>query len=155
VPAPAAKPPFPWWIVIVAATIVVIVGGIGGYLMMRERAPQQSDAATPPGVTAAVPPPTTPQPAETVLPCSQEKGLRSPQSGTAASSLEFVNSRNAVVKIYWLDAAGQRKPYRTLNPGQAYTQGTFVSHPWVVTDAADACLTIFRPAQSSDRVVIR
>jgi hypothetical protein len=153
IPPPVVKPSFPWWIVIVAATVVLIVGGLAAYLMMRKPAPQTTTTSTAPATTT--PPATAAPPGPTTLACSQEQSLRSPQTGTPASSIEFVNSRTAAVKIYWLNGGGQRTLYRTLTPGQSYTQGTFVSHPWVITDPVDNCLTIYRPAQSSDRVVIR
>jgi hypothetical protein len=88
------------------------------------------------------------------VPCGQEKAIKSAESVTA-SSIEFLNSRSAAVKIYWLDFQGQRQLYATVLSGQTHKQGTFLTHPWVVTDTADVCLMISRPVQVSERVTIR
>jgi hypothetical protein len=42
--------------------------------------------------------------------------------------------------------SGRRKHYKTLNPGQSYTQSTFATHPWIAVDPSGRCLGgAFRP----------
>ena len=40
--------------------------------------------------------------------------------------------------------------YYEFDRGESYTQPTFVTHPWVVTDAADRCLTVVTPIGAAD-----
>jgi hypothetical protein len=80
------------------------------------------------------------------VPCSQERSLRS-NSGSS-TTIEFINATTETVHVSWLDYSGNRVLYNTLAPWQAYPQGTYVTHPWVVTDAAGQCLVIFVPTSA-------
>lgn len=56
------------------------------------------------------------------------------------SALEFQNRSGRRVDIFWLDYKGGRKHYKTLNPGQNYTQSTFATHPWIAVDPSGRCI---------------
>ena len=56
--------------------------------------------------------------------------------GDTATALTFVNEINIAVTVNWLDYQGKEVYYATLQPGQAYTQQTYESHPWVVRETA-------------------
>jgi alpha-tubulin suppressor-like RCC1 family protein len=73
-----------------------------------------------------------------------EPYLRSIQSALPAT-IKFVNTTAQTLRVYWLDFSGQRVLYNTLAPSQSYFQLTFLTHPWVVTDAAGTALAIFQP----------
>jgi len=45
--------------------------------------------------------------------------------------------------------------YYEFDRGESYTQPTFVTHPWVVTDAADRCLTVVTPSAQPTRATIQ
>jgi hypothetical protein len=86
--------------------------------------------------------------------CSLEPTLRSIE-GTVSTSIRFVNQTAGPVTAYWLDYEGQRVFYNTLPAGQntlpagqSYDQQTYLTHPWVVTDATGACLGIWFPTES-------
>src|SRR5947209_146381 len=88
------------------------------------------------------------------LDCSQESSLRS-TDGSTSTHIEFVNNSPITVKVYWLDyASGARVLYATLAPGQSYLQQTFVTHPWVVTDLGDVCISIFLPTDTTSSAVV-
>src|SRR4051794_35973787 len=53
--------------------------------------------------------------AETKHP-AEEMGIRS-VSGEHATTVKFVNQSGNTLKVYWLDYAGARKLYQTLNVG--------------------------------------
>jgi hypothetical protein len=55
------------------------------------------------------------------------------------TTVQFANSTRGRVQVYWLDFQGQRQFYRALEPGQDYTQQTYVSHAWVVVDGRGRC----------------
>ena len=85
--------------------------------------------------------------------CSLESGLRS-INGTVSTSIEFLNRTSESVTVYWLNYQGTRVFYNTLDAGQSYVQQTYLTHPWVVIDAAGACLGIWLPADSPGAAVI-
>jgi von Hippel-Lindau disease tumor suppressor protein/WD40 repeat protein len=51
-----------------------------------------------------------------------------------ASEIMFLNHTSRTVDIYWLDFAGERVLYNTLEPNGSYTQSTWLTHPWVAVD---------------------
>lgn len=67
---------------------------------------------------------------------AERSGLRSGPSLVEAS-LNFINRSGQTLKVYWLDSSGKRVLYKTLKPQQGYTQLTFLTHPWLITDADD------------------
>jgi hypothetical protein len=87
------------------------------------------------------------------LPCSEEGSLKSLGTKTPAS-ISFVNRSAETKKIYWLDHNGSRVPYATLAPQQMVAFATFITHPWVVTNSADACETIYLPSSSPQQISI-
>src|SRR5712692_8855128 len=89
----------------------------------------------------------------TPIDCRQEANLRSGQS-TAPTSIEFVNRTAAKINVYWLNGTGRRVFYNSLAPSQSYVQSTYVSHPWVVTDAQSRCLAIFLPVRGPGRATV-
>ena len=56
----------------------------------------------------------------------------SPSYPTSSSKIYFTNSSNVNVTIYWVDQNGNERNYRTLVPGETYTQDTSIDHIWVV-----------------------
>jgi hypothetical protein len=90
--------------------------------------------------------------------CSIEPTLKSLE-GNVPTSVKFQNQTTGTgsVTVYWINYAGQRVFYKTLGLGQLYVQGTFLTHPWVVTDGtnnANSCLGIWLPTESPDTAVI-
>ncbi len=73
-------------------------------------------------------------------------------SGKLTTEITFDNQLKKPVKIYWLNYSGERVFYRQLQSKESYTQQTYVTHPWVVTDVGDACLGVYYP-DSKPRVV--
>jgi von Hippel-Lindau disease tumor suppressor protein len=77
--------------------------------------------------------------------CGAEFALRS-RASDVSLHLEFANDTDGPIFIYWLDFEGHRVHYNTLAPGESYEQQTYVTHPWVVVDAADnRCLRLLVP----------
>ena len=59
--------------------------------------------------------------------------------------IAFQNNSAGVRKVYWLDKNGERQPYCELKPGEHCEIGTYLSHPWVVTDADGNALGLYSP----------
>jgi hypothetical protein len=57
----------------------------------------------------------------------------------------FQNNSTGLRKVYWLDKNGERKPYCELKPGENCEIGTYLGHPWVVTDADGNALALYYP----------
>jgi hypothetical protein len=76
--------------------------------------------------------------------CAAEVGSRS-INGRHTTEVVFVNKRAQTITIWWLDYKGKRVQYNTLASGDHYTQQTYVTHPWVVTDTQGQCLGLFFP----------
>jgi VHL beta domain len=55
-------------------------------------------------------------------------------------TIAFVNVSNQPRLLFWIDFAGNRQSYGVLQPGQSGVLTSFVTHSWLVTDAAGACL---------------
>jgi hypothetical protein len=85
--------------------------------------------------------------------CSLESSHLSLNSNTP-TTVEFINASSQIIRIYWRDFAGQRVLFNTLLPGQAYLQGTFVTHPWVATNTSDQCIALYQPVSTHSRVIV-
>jgi hypothetical protein len=101
-------------------------------------------------VAVSAHPPTTLSP----LACSAEPNLRSVE-GLTHAPIEFVNLSGQARRLYWLDYGGARVFYNALEPGRNVVENTYLTHPWVVADAADACLGIYVPVPGSSRAELR
>ena len=71
------------------------------------------------------------------------------------TSVEFVNRTGKSLQIYHVNADGRREAYRTLRAGQSLKVETYVTHPWVVTDAAGATtIGVFLPLKQPGKVLL-
>lgn len=93
-------------------------------------------------------------PALAAFGCETERGAKS-ISGTLETKIIFRNQASERVRIYWIDYTGRRKFYEELDPGGSYTQDTYMTHPWVVTNAREQCVLLFRPAPGATLATIR
>ena len=84
--------------------------------------------------------------------CSEP--LRSLESATVVQ-VEFVNVSGQPRRVYWLDFSGTRQLYGVMQPGQRAPMQTYVSHPWMVSDASDTCLGTIVTSPDLKQVVIR
>jgi uncharacterized protein (TIGR03067 family) len=57
----------------------------------------------------------------------------------------FQNNAAGIRKVYWLDKNGERRLYLDLKPGESGDIGTYLTHPWVVTDADGSALGLYYP----------
>jgi hypothetical protein len=63
-------------------------------------------------------------------------------NANVATNVCFVNTLTSAVNVWWIDYGpdgvlpGSPVFYNMLLGGQSYWQGTFVTHPWLITDAA-------------------
>ena len=92
-------------------------------------------------------------PGETALDCGLETSLRS-EKFDRPTRVEFINKLQIVIQLFWLNYEGQRVFYNSLPPGKSYVQQTYVTHPWVATNAAGGCLSIYQPSSTPRTVIL-
>lgn len=87
--------------------------------------------------------------------CSAEDTERSLDSQTS-TNIRFINRKAFRVKVYWIDFTGKRQHYFDLESDEVRDQQTFVSHPWLVTEAGDnqPCINVFFPNEKPGIVII-
>jgi tetratricopeptide (TPR) repeat protein len=85
--------------------------------------------------------------------CGAEGRLRSIGS-YQGTQIVVSDQHPSDVRLYWLDFGGKRKLYATIKPGTQYTQQTFDTHSWVVTDADDKCLAVLVPDIGQTRYTV-
>jgi hypothetical protein len=86
--------------------------------------------------------------------CANEWRYKS-LKGEKATQFTIVNQYISPIRLYWLDHAGEREFYGTVNEGAAHTQPTYVSHPWVIADLTDKCIDIYMPEEQQTMFTIR
>ncbi len=85
--------------------------------------------------------------------CADENKLRS-SAGSQGMNIDFMNQSGAGLKIFWLNYNGGRVSYNAnLANTQTHAQGTYVTHPWVVTDSSGVCKGIYRPITRTNKMI--
>lgn len=75
---------------------------------------------------------------------AEGKGIKSEESNVE-TLITFHNRSSETVKLYWLDFSGNRVLYKTLQSQEAWAQITYLTHPWLVTDANDQAWHLYYP----------
>jgi hypothetical protein len=76
---------------------------------------------------------------------AEARGLKSVES-KVETSIRFVNRSKQAVKVYWLDFEGNRQLKATVKDGGLYeSRRTFLTHPWLITDAEDNAWYVYLP----------
>jgi BlaR1 peptidase M56 len=90
-----------------------------------------------------------------VVTCSEEKGLKSHGEAAAAPiKLFFYNDSGSDIRLYRLDAEGNRTPQVTVGDSMSSAVLTDVDSPWVVADHSGQCLEIVLPGQRTRYLTI-
>jgi dipeptidyl-peptidase-4 len=80
--------------------------------------------------------------------------VRPSRSGGEATSITFVNQTPADIKLFWIDATGNREPYGDVKAGERREQNTFVGHVWLLTDNSGKELAIFSAPDAGGEAII-
>lgn len=86
--------------------------------------------------------------------CNLEQTLISLNAATPTSII-FVNSTNQTVRVYWRDYSGRRILYTALPAGVTFTQPTYLTHPWIITNVSDQCLLVFKPVVGPGTAIVQ
>jgi len=90
---------------------------------------------------------------EETVPTEKGKDLKS-EAGTVKTQITFVNRSKQPVKVYWLGYKGERVLYKTLKASESYTQDTFMTHPWLITDLHHNTWDVYMPTVQPRTVII-
>ena len=63
-----------------------------------------------------------------------ERFVRRSRRGRGPTSVLFANGTDVVLSLFWVDEAGERRPYGSIEPGTVNRQGTHVGHAFVLVD---------------------
>jgi hypothetical protein len=85
-------------------------------------------------------------------PCSVEGRLHS--AFGYAAFLMVTNNSPEPIQIFWLDMAGNRQQYSTLQPGQFYRVNSYSNHAWLIADPRDECVKIFGLAVGGANITV-
>jgi von Hippel-Lindau disease tumor supressor len=66
----------------------------------------------------------------------------------------FTNLTSENITVFWLDYKGERVAIRTLRSEEAFTEQTYISHPFVIVDSHGACLKVILPGSTTHTVTI-
>jgi len=80
--------------------------------------------------------------------------IRPSRNGGEATSITFVNQTSGDIKLFWIDASGNREPYGQVRAGEHREQNTFVGHVWLLADDAGKQLAIFSASDSGGEAII-
>jgi len=93
----------------------------------------------------------------TALDCGQESSLKS-LNAVVATYIRFTNSTAQPIVVHWLNYEGKRDSsidqIETLGPGQSGVRHTYLTHPFIVTDANGKCLGIYQPTREPSLAII-
>ncbi|GAB3642966.1 hypothetical protein GCM10027423_36020 [Spirosoma arcticum] len=90
--------------------------------------------------------------------CTQESSLRTLNSETQAF-IKLTNAPKQPITSYWIDREGKRSslPMQkvTVQPGASFPLYTYLTHPFVISDASGKCLGIYQATKEPGLVVIK
>jgi dipeptidyl aminopeptidase/acylaminoacyl peptidase len=83
-----------------------------------------------------------------------DSGRRASRNGGAETNLTFVNRTGATVSLFWLDAAGEKQPYGSLQDGETREQHTFAGHMWLVAGADGRTLAVYEATETPATAIL-
>jgi hypothetical protein len=86
------------------------------------------------------------------LPPKTEGQIRS-RNDQPATQVLVINKTSKPIQMYWLDFEGKRRNYGTVVPGGVSSQGTYVTHAWLIESGGE-CLGIFVADRTIGRIVV-
>jgi Protein of unknown function (DUF2442) len=88
-----------------------------------------------------------------IFPCACERHLKS-EGYAFPLTVMFTNLTSQNISVFWLDYNGERVAKRTMGSGEAFTEQTYISHPFVIVDSHGACLKVVLPGSTTRTVTI-
>ena len=70
------------------------------------------------------------------------------------TEITFVNRTQGPVKLLWIDTAGNRHDYGTVEPGSQKRQHTFANHVWLAVDKNGNAISAYRASKNKSKALI-
>ncbi|MGR3709469.1 MAG: VHL beta domain-containing protein [Alterinioella nitratireducens] len=93
-----------------------------------------------------------PQPGDGVT-CDAVQGMAS-LNGEVGQRITFTNGTDGSRGLIWMDYTGSPVEIGSLNPGEAITIDTYLTHPWMITDGPGNCLEAMLPQAGQESYAI-
>ncbi len=82
------------------------------------------------------------------LDCNAVRGMKSKESSQSVT-ITFINKTKESRTAMWVDFKGNPVQYFTIEPGQSFSQQTFLTHPWFFTDGPGNCIEAMLPSATN------
>ena len=69
-------------------------------------------------------------------------------SGDEQFVVEFLNSRDSILDMYWINYEGEEVFKTSISPGETWSRNTYVIHPWVVRERSGLCVAAYHSVSS-------
>lgn len=75
-------------------------------------------------------------------------------AGGDSTTMEIVNNTDKTLSVFWMDTQGGRVPYGKINPGDTFSQNTYVSHAWLLLDETGNAVAAFQAGDGENKAYV-
>lgn len=83
-----------------------------------------------------------------IVPCADEANVRG-RAGTSPIRIMVYNEMGDDIRVFNLDADGNRKTQSVVRPNMSWAVTTTVNNPWVIADKSGRCLEVLVPGRQT------
>ncbi|SFI29596.1 M56 family metallopeptidase [Bradyrhizobium sp. cf659] len=83
-----------------------------------------------------------------IVPCAEEANVRG-RAGTSPIRIMVYNEMGDDIRVFNLDADGNRKAQSVVRPNVSWAATTTVNNPWVIADKSGRCLEVLMPGRQT------
>lgn len=83
-----------------------------------------------------------------IVPCADEANVRG-HAGTSPIRIMVYNEMGDDIRVFNLDADGNRKTQSVVRPNMSWASTTTVNNPWVIADKSGRCLEVLVPGRQT------
>ncbi|QOZ78893.1 antirepressor regulating drug resistance protein [Bradyrhizobium sp. CCBAU 53351] len=83
-----------------------------------------------------------------IMPCAEQANVRG-RAGTSPIRIMLYNEMGEDIRIFNLDADGNRKAQSVVRPNMSWAVTTTVNNPWVIADKSGRCLEVLMPGRQT------
>jgi hypothetical protein len=83
-----------------------------------------------------------------IVTCAEEANVRG-RAGTSPIRIMVYNEMGEDIRVFNLDADGNRKAQSVVRPNMSWAATTTVNNPWVIADKSGRCLEVLMPGRQT------
>lgn len=88
------------------------------------------------------------------LPAYEPTSHPRPKNNGGQTTITFINNTTETVRLFWLTADGDKRPYGTIESKQRRSQHTYAGHLWMVSDLDSHPIAVYQAEPSKSKAVI-